>query len=869
MTRTTALNNAWQRIKSWIRAYVVLSVRSPWWVLGAAFISTIVAAVAAQNLQVNPRLDALLPTDTVSARSIDEMSRRVRSTSPLYLLVKSSDLETSRRLATKLYEEVGKWPEVEWVMQRRDPSYFTERRLLLLPTAELESFTDDIEERVRWEECSRMPGCVNIDDEAPALPAASKLQNAFGDSADLKMMASVLGTDASVLFKSDSSADGTQAKPSAEGPGGSSDAQAAAVEATRDAHETQPGELCDASQNVCVVQASLRGDPSSLEFAAAILERSEALFASLESRETDEALKFAVSGQYRNGPMTRKAVIEDLAKTTLLSTFLVFLVVWSQFRGFRSLVVLFLPIFSSIAWTGGLLYLFHPSLNLISAFTMAILTGMGIDFGLHLLTHYTRERDEGLNVEQALLHTFGSVGPSLFVAAGTTALGFGALAVASFRGFSEMGPIAAFGVMAALGGFLLLLPPLVAVFDRSQTCPFAMRSYGFNPWPLLRRSARPIVLVGGVLTVGLAATAFGVGGRGLEFEYDFQKLDASDVGHGISWSKSLHGTNRTAIYLMADDAAALEEVAAVLRKDPPAVLTGDKPMALVIPGAFIPNDQPAKLHVLKRLRKTLERAKSFARPDLQSEIDRLLPLTRIETPIDASQMPQWVSEWLFEKNGAFGTLGILYTDFRGSDARQMEVLVHELEALRGRFPKVRFASTVAQLGEVTPRLRQEAPLIIGLAIIGAAMGTILLGRNWWRIIAVLLPMFVMTGVSLGLAALFGVKVNLYNMLVFPLAFGIGIDGAVYVDWAFAQSKSAELLPTASRAVLGATLTSIAGFGALIWSRNPGLASIGLLATLMLGTALVANLVWLPGLFWLSQKSPRDPDGPGAGEPSRG
>ncbi len=201
MTRTTALNHAWQLTKSWIRAYVLLSVRHPWWVLGTALVSTVGAGLAAQNLRVNPRLDALLPTDTVSARSLEEMSRRVRSTSPLYLLVKSSDLQTSRRLAKELHDEVSNWPDAQWVMQRRDPSYFTDRRLLMLSQADLESFTDDIEERVRWEECSRMPGCVNIDDEAPALPDAASLQRSFSDNADLKMLASVLGTDAQALFK--------------------------------------------------------------------------------------------------------------------------------------------------------------------------------------------------------------------------------------------------------------------------------------------------------------------------------------------------------------------------------------------------------------------------------------------------------------------------------------------------------------------------------------------------------------------------------------------------------------------------------------------------------------------------------------------
>jgi uncharacterized protein len=821
-------------------------MRHAGWVLGFALLLSVAAGVWGQRLKVNPKLDALLPADTVSARSLQELEQRVRSSSPLYLLVQSADLNLSRKFAQRLQTEVSQWPEADWVMYKRDPSYFMERRLLLVPADDLEEYAEQIDERVRWEECAQIPGCVNMASQAPALPQESDLEALFTSNAELKTLAGVFGTQAGTLFKAEPVSSAATAVPSSAAVPSSEASSAAPA-------SVAPGELCDPEQKVCAVQASLKGDPGSLEYAGEILRRSEQLFARLQAEAPGEELKFAVSGQYRNGPKTRQVVIEDLAKTTLISTFLVFLVVFSQFRGLRSLLVLFLPIFASIALTAGALATVHPSLNLISAFTLAILTGMGIDFGLHLLTHYTRERGEGADPETAVLKTLGSIGPSLFVAAVTTALGFAALAVASFRGFSEMGPIAAFGVMVALGGFLALLPPLVAVFDRGQSCPFAMRRYHFNPWGLLQRNSRAVVAVGSVLAVALGCVAFGVGGRGVEFEYDFRKLDPENIGHGIPWGRTLHGTNRTAVYLMADDSQALDEVAQALRKEPPAELTLGQPLSLVIPSAFIPSEQPRKLEILQELADTLRRAKEHANPQLKESIERLEPLTRVTEPISPEHMPRWVSDWLFERDGKFGTLGILYTDLRGSDARQMEVLVKNLEEFRQRFPRVRFASTVAQLGEVTPRLRKEAPLIIGLAILGAGLGTVLLGRNWWRIVAVLLPMVVMTGVSLGLAGLLGLKVNLYNMLVFPLAFGIGIDGAVYVDWAFANSKSNELLPTAARAVLGATLTAIAGFGALVWSSNPGLASIGSLAALMLGCALVANLLWLPALFWWANK----------------
>jgi predicted RND superfamily exporter protein len=210
------------------------------------------------------------------------------------------------------------------------------------------------------------------------------------------------------------------------------------------------------------------------------------------------------------------------------------------------------------------------------------------------------------------------------------------------------------------------------------------------------------------------------------------------------------------------------------------------------------------------------------------------------------KMPTWVQVWLVEKDGRFGTFGVLYTKLSGSDARQMEALSNRLEQWRHRFAGLRFASPVAQLGEVTPRLRKEASSIVGLALLGVLIATFLVGRSLRRTVTVLLPLVVTMAIALGLMALSQIHVNLYNMLVFPLAFGIGVDGAVYVAWAL-SSPSEGRLPTAARAVFGSTLTTTAGFGSLMVSSNPGLHSIGMLAVLVLGISLAANLVWLPAL----------------------
>jgi hypothetical protein len=420
-----------------------------------------------------------------------------------------------------------------------------------------------------------------------------------------------------------------------------------------------------------------------------------------------------------------------------------------------------------------------------------------------------------------------------------------------------MGPIAAIGVLLALAAALALFPPLVALLDRSERCSFGLRPHRGDPLEWVFRARRPLAYLGTGLALGCLALGLGVVGSGIEFEHDFGKLRPKEVSHGIPWGATLHGTSRTAVYLLADDEAALTEVAAALRRERPKDIVSDGDSFLIVPSAFVPKDQDARLAAIAKLHATLSKAREVASDQARADIDAFLPLTRVQEPITREHMPHWLRAWLTERDGRFGTLGILYSKLGGSDARQMEVLADRLEALRERFPRVRFASPVAQLGEVTPRLRADGPWVFGLALLGVWLGTLFVGRSLRRAFQVLLPLGVTIAISLGCMAIFDIHVNMYNLLVFPLAFGIGIDGAVYVAWALAKGGDRTTLDPAARAVLGSTLTTIAGFVSLCISNNPGLASIGTLALLMLSTSLFANLVWLPSVHWLAR-----PNAPG-------
>ena len=176
-------------------------------------------------------------------------------------------------------------------------------------------------------------------------------------------------------------------------------------------------------------------------------------------------------------------------------------------------------------------------------------------------------------------------------------------------------------------------------------------------------------------------------------------------------------------------------------------------------------------------------------------------------------------------------------------------MTHEWHA---RYPEVRFASPHALLGEVLPALESDSWMMIGLALLGLILATGVFGRSLRRTLLVLVPVVVAITITGGLMVLFDLKINLYNTLVFPVAFGMGIDGAVYITWATIDAPSLgafeEHYRRSARAVIGSGVTSLFAFGSLGIAGNPGLASIGYLAVVAIAMTLVTNLIFMPALL---------------------
>ena len=764
----------------------------------------------ARGLQLDTGLEALLPNDSVSVLSIEATRDKLGLEEPLTILVASDDPDRNEALIAELAEAFGDWPETVWVMTGYGLDALAERALYYVDADTLHEWNELAEEALDWEVCKASPLCVTIADP-PELPDSHAVREAVDRSPAGSVLRQLTGQSAK------------QAGAGAEGDEG-------------------PQALCNDEGTVCAVQVMLSGSPGNLGYARMIKERAEAITVPLVQSQP-EGTRIEVIGRYRVAPLEHGIILNDLRLVSILAAVGSLLVVLVFFRDLTAVVQLMVPMLSGLAVAVGLITLIEPTINIISASALAILAGMAIDFGIHLLMHYQSARAEGLGPAAAAKASVQELWVSLLVAGLTTACGFGALSMTDFQGFSQMGWMASLGIIVTLLWTLAVFPSTVRLLPGSNKA--------YRQRAAKDRSARRLASI--VLAAGLLAIPFALR---VGFESNLSKLQPKGVGHGIDASLMRARGNVNALYIGESREAVNAAIEDELMAQDGMEALGVEPI-VVSAQVIFPEDSDEKTEILANLKATLERARQKAteREDtkLLEELDELEPWVDIDGPPQPDQIPEWLAATLVLKDGSVGESGIIYVPLRGSNAAAMEKLAAWLDQLREAQPQVTFASAAARLGEVTPALIADAPWILALVFLGLIVATAIASRSF----VVTRDVFLATALSTILFAatltLCGIDLHLYNLLAVPVTVGLAVDGAVHVRWAHDYDGARQKYAT-YKAVAASTLTSMVAFGALMTADSPGLRSLGQVGVIGLGISLAVNLLGLRA--WCAPQQPK-------------
>ncbi|MCA9707843.1 MAG: MMPL family transporter [Myxococcales bacterium] len=581
------------------------------------------------------------------------------------------------------------------------------------------------------------------------------------------------------------------------------------------------------------------------------------------------------------GPYAAKAdetlsLRRDIGRSGLVAALGVGAVLLLVFPSLRVLVALLVPLAVGVAWSLAAAELMLGRLGIMTSLVSTVIMGLGIDAGIHLMTRCRLERRTH-DAPEAIARAFGGLMRPLWVATGTTACAFAALATSDFAGFRELGLIATAGVVLCLVAMLTVFPALLAVLGLPPG-PRPRRRW-LGRWLAARsRGGLGLGLVMVMVVVSSAAALWGAVRLGPDaFERSSRAVQSDAIRRvhepALATMVGVLGKQvHTAVLVVdgydamartyrraearhrarreAGDSVVAELAAAPRLMPPPEVDLARRHAAIEELADSLSERTWARLEgragdpglavldpaLVDALRRML-RARPFGPQDLPASLVR-----RFRGRDDA---------WAIHAHPSFDP-----ADMIGGLALIEETAEYARPEGTG---EGMFVGETILYASMVLRMKERWPRLVGLAVISVLAFSAWQLRSPRQAVVTLLPAAVALLWLVGLMSLTELRLTLFNLAVLPIIVGIGVDDGVYL-WAALRSTPAgsvsrgapseaalDELEHGARAVLATTATTMVGFGALCVADSAGLRGIGWLAVLGIGLATLAALLLVPPL----------------------
>jgi len=150
-------------------------------------------------------------------------------------------------------------------------------------------------------------------------------------------------------------------------------------------------------------------------------------------------------------------------QTAIYILIIVFVLLYLDFRSFSYTIFALIPLLIGLLFLFGIMSLGNIHLNMANFFSIPILIGTGIDYGVHAVHRY-KETLSPLIITK-------STGSAIILTALTTILGFGSLMIAQHKGVVSLGLIMSIGSFTSFLSSLILLPSVLKHMGKKKDTP--------------------------------------------------------------------------------------------------------------------------------------------------------------------------------------------------------------------------------------------------------------------------------------------------------------------------------------------------------------------------------------------------------------
>jgi len=522
--------------------------------------------------------------------------------------------------------------------------------------------------------------------------------------------------------------------------------------------------------------------------------------------------------------------------------------------GFRTVWGVLVPIGVvglTVLWQVGIITLFGKPLSILTMLLPTILFVVGMSDVVHILERYIEALRNGHTKSRALAISYHEVGLATFLTSLTTAIGFATLMTSGILPIREFGLYTATGVFLAFALSFTLFPAVLLLVATPIQAQRAEKNglwypvlHGMMRWMLRQRRRLPWAFA--VVSV---ACLFFISGLKVDNQLLEDWPDDDPQKQDYFWfEKHFGGVRPFELEVTVKDSGstvwdvgslqAMDKVQEHLEKE-----YGIKAML-------------SPVTVVKSLNKAFNGGADdfYVLPEDASETRRLVKRAELLAGTDGLR-------GLVSEDGRSARMSGRMVDEGGHvHAKRNELLNAFIqETIEGSDLEMHQTGMAFLIDRSNAKLSGQ--LIGGLSISFILISLIiaLVFKNWRMTVIALIPNVVPLLFVGGIMGLAGIDIKVSTAIIFTIAFGIAVDDSIHILGALRiELLKGKSLPYAmkrallstGKAMVVTTIMLLSGFMSLVFSDFASVYYMGLLVSITLFVALIADLVLLPVLVLL-------------------
>lgn len=540
---------------------------------------------------------------------------------------------------------------------------------------------------------------------------------------------------------------------------------------------------------------------------------------------------------------------EELVIFVSASLVLVVIFLGIAYRSWWGILVPLLVVVLAAIWIAGIMSISGKDLDVMMVLLPTIIFVVGMSDVVHILTKYIEELRNGRNKIKAIKITFREIGMATFLTSLTTAVGFLTLLTASVRPIRDFGLYTAIGVFVAFILAFTVLPSIMVLMKKPKIIQQKSNkllwesTLGKTFFWVLRHRMLVLSCAGAVFLL----SAYGISKLQINTFLLEDIRDSDPLKKDFLFFDQYFGGSKPfeMAIIVKDTSSTLYDME---------VLQEIEKMENYLRKEYGVGNLVSPLLIIKGINKAMNGGiqENFRLPEQEKDLVRIRQfLNRL------NQSKQTLS--MSAKNNQFGRLSGKMPDVGSRLSSQKNENMQEFirQQIKTELVEFRLTGTSLLIDKNAQYIIQNMLQGLGIAFLVVAGIAGFLFRSIRMIIITLIPNLIPLLMVAGLMGLLGIYLKLSTSIIFTIAFGIAVDDTIHfisklrIELDKGKSVMVAVKNTflyTGKAIIITTLILAGGFLTLVLSSFGGTFYTGLLVSLTLLFALIADLSLLPVLL---------------------